>query len=190
MGLGDTTEGWGGLTRLLHWAMAVNILFMLGLGFYMANVKMDLMAQFALVQTHKSWGFVAFSLAVVRVGWRLAGPRGPDLPAEVSGWRRSAAGINHALLYILMFTMPLSGWLMASASPLQDLYGIQNMVFGLFDMPDPFVPGDAGLEDVFHWVHVFSALTLGLVLLLHVAAALEHHFIARNNVLRRMLIGR
>jgi cytochrome b561 len=105
-------------------------------------------------------------------------------------WERIAARISHPMLYVLMFALPLSGWLMASASPLQDLYSIQNMVFGAFALPDPFTPGDPALEDAFRSVHVFCALTLTILLFVHAAAALKHHFVARNNVLRRMIAGR
>jgi cytochrome b561 len=88
-----------------------------------------------------------------------------------------------------MFAMPISGWLMSSASPLQDLYGIQNMVFDLFEMPDPFIPGDSDLEELFSSIHYWCSWGLTLVLAAHVGAALKHHFINKDNVLRRMLKG-
>jgi len=94
------------------------------------------------------------------------------------------------MLYILMFAMPISGWLMASASPMQEMYSIENMVFEVFALPDPFNPGDMGLEGVFRGIHIFCALMLSLVLMLHTAAALKHHFIDRDNVLTRMITGR
>ena len=190
MGLGDTEQGWGWVTRALHWVMAALILFMLGLGFYMANVKMDLMVQFELVQTHKSWGFVVFTLALIRVGWRLTRRASPPPPAATARWEASAARLSHALLYVLMFAMPLSGWLMASASPMQEAYSIENLVFGVFAMPDPFNPGDAGLEGLFRGVHIACALALSLLLVVHAAAALRHHFVHRNNILTRMITGR
>ena len=188
MGLRNTTTGWGWLARLLHWTIAAIILFMLGLGVYMTQIVTDVFEQFPLFQTHKSWGFVVFVLALIRVVWRLFNPA-PPLPDHMSGIERLGAHAGHWALYLLMFALPLSGWLMSSASPLQDLYGIKNMVFGLFEMPDPYVPGDGDLEDWFGAIHYWCAWALGLVLAAHAGAALKHHFVNRDNVLRRMIKG-
>ena len=96
---------------------------------------------------------------------------------------------GHLAIYVCLVAMPLSGWLMASASTLQDTYGIKNMVFGLFELPDPFQPGSAELEQLFRRIHFYIALALSLLLLGHLAAALKHHFFNRDNVLRRMISG-
>ncbi|TYO90861.1 cytochrome b [Oceanicella actignis] len=183
-------EGWGLPTRLLHWSMAGVILFMLGLGFYMSNAPIDIYAQFAWVQLHKSWGFVAFALAVLRIAWRLFEGRSPAPPPGMSRAERALARAGHLSLYALMIAMPVTGWLMASASPLQDAYGIRNMVFGLFELPDPFRPGDQAMADALRRAHFLCALALSAVVAGHAAAALRHHFVLRDNVLRRMLIGR
>ena len=83
--------------------------------------------------------------------------------------------------------MPLSGWLMASASPLQDRFGVKNKVFGLFEMYDPFVPGNEALTSFFAQVHFYSAIALSALLLGHAGAALWHHFHHKDDVLRRMV---
>ncbi len=189
MGLRNTSAGWGLAARLLHWAMAGVILFMFGLGIWMSNFVPDVFEQFGLVQLHKSWGFVVFALALVRVIWRLMNPA-PPLPAHMGGLERTFAHAGHLALYVLMFAMPLTGWLMASASELQELYGIRNMVFGLFEMPDPFVPGSKPLEDLFRAAHFWCGVALGLTVLGHAAAGLKHHFVNRDNVLTRMITGR
>ncbi len=188
MGLRNTTTGWGWMARLLHWSVAGIILFMLGLGVYMTQFVTDVFEQFPLFQTHKSWGFTVFVLALVRLVWRFFSPA-PALPGHMSGLERFAAHASHWALYVLMFAMPLSGWLMSSASPLQDLYGIRNMVFDLFEMPDPFVPGDVDLEELFATIHYWCAWGLGAVLAAHVGASVKHHFVNRDNVLRRMVRG-
>ena len=86
-----------------------------------------------------------------------------------------------------MLLMPLSGWLLASASPVQDLLQMQNLVFGAFALPDPFVPGTDRLEAVFHRVHTTAAVGLAVVLALHAAAALRHQFVDRDHLLARMI---
>lgn len=189
MALRNDSESWGWPARLLHWVMAGLILFMLGLGWYMTGFVTDIYEQFDLFQTHKSWGFVVFALALVRIAWRLSG-RSPDWPAHMPAWERLAARGAHLALYALMLLLPVSGWLMASASELQDLYGIRNMVFGLFELPDPFVPGDKALEDLFREVHHMAAFAMAVLVAGHVAAALKHHFVNRDSVLRKMIRGR
>ena len=186
MAIFNTAERWGSITKFLHWSMMLVIFGLVGMGIYMTDYLDDLEA-YDLIQTHKSWGFVAFSLAALRVVWRLLSPKTPDLPEAMPKWERMAAQGIHIALYVLIFALPLSGWLMASASTVQDLYGIPNMVFGLFAMPDPFVPGDAALSKFFAGVHETCVKLLFLCLALHVGGALKHHFVARDAVLRRML---
>ena len=189
MGLRNTSEGWGWLARLFHWVMSAIILFLIGLGFYMTNFVTDVFEQFALTQTHKSWGFTVFVLVLLRMVWRIMNPT-PALPSDMPGWERTVAHLGHFALYALMIAMPLSGWLMSSASELQELYGIKNKVFGLFEMPDPFVPGSSELEDIFATIHFLCAIALTLTLVGHIGAALKHHFVKKDNVLKRMVIGR
>jgi cytochrome b561 len=83
--------------------------------------------------------------------------------------------------------MPLSGWVMASASPTQDLLQMQNLVFGRFPLPDPWVPGVASIETTAWWTHTIAAVALALLLALHAAAALRHQFVDRDHLLARML---
>lgn len=184
----NTDRTWGWTARLLHWSMALMLLGLVGLGLWTAEVETDMYAQLELVQIHKSWGFVAFALALLRLVWRALN-RTPDAPAHASRLANLAAAGGHAALYVLMFALPLTGWLMASASPLQELYGIQNMVFGLFALPDPFNPGDQDLQEALRAAHFWSAMGLLAMVGLHAAAALKHHLLDRDAVLRRMSWG-
>jgi cytochrome b561 len=188
-GIGNTASTWGWPARLLHWLMAGLILFQLGLGFRMVQLVSDVYVQFNLYQTHKSWGFVIFVLALARIGWRLA-HKPPEMPAGMSALDIAAARGAHLALYFLMLLLPITGWLMASASTLQETYGLKNMVFTWFELPDPFQPGSKELEGVFRTVHTWAAFGLAVILLGHTAAALRHQFIRRDGVLRRMIRGR
>ncbi len=190
MRLANTAESWGWGARLLHWTMAALILFQLGLGIRMTTFTADLVTRFDLTQMHKSWGSVIFVLALLRLGWRLASRANPGLPAGTPAWQAHAAGISHAFLYLLMLALPLSGWVAAAASPTQDLLGIDNMVFGRFALPDPWVPGVKSLADAAATFHSLGALLLAGLLGLHVAAALKHRLVDRDNVLSRMTFGR
>jgi cytochrome b561 len=187
MPLRDDAAGWGWLTRLLHWTMAGLILFQLGLGLWMTRAP-DISLRVALTQTHKSWGSVIFGLALLRLGWRLANRRRPPLPT-MPRWQARAALWSHRLLYLGMLILPLSGWVMASASPVQDLLGIDNLVFGRWPLPDPWIPGNAGIEAIAHGVHATAAALLAALVALHAAAALRHQFVLRDGLITRMIRG-
>ncbi len=189
MGLRNTDQGWGWPARFIHWLMAALILFQLGLGFWMVNLVADVYQQFSLYQTHKSWGFVIFCLALLRVLWRVFNPP-PPTPEAMTYWEERLARAGHLALYVLMLTLPVSGWLMAAASTLQETYGLKNMVFTWFELPDPFQPGGKPLEEALKTIHAWAAFGLAVLVAGHVAAALRHHFIQRDNLLRRMIFGR
>ncbi|MEM7497441.1 MAG: cytochrome b [Pseudomonadota bacterium] len=192
MAVRNTTETWGVLARALHWAMALLIPGLLALGLYMVQVLGDdpgtMVLRFELTQTHKSFGFVAFALAVVRIGWRWSNAT-PAVPSK-SRLTALMARVGHLALYGCMVVLPVSGWLMASASPMNDpdaFFPVKNMVFGMFELPDPFPRGDEVLSDSLGAVHFYAAMMLIVLVMGHVAAALKHHFVDRDMVLRRMI---
>jgi cytochrome b561 len=186
----DSAAGWGWISRLLHWSMAALILFQLGLGLWMTRFVPDLLQRFSLTQLHKSWGFVILVLALLRLAWRGLSRTRPPLPAGMPRWQVEAAGASHRLLYAFMLLMPLSGWILASASPTQDLLGMQNLVFGRLPLPDPFVPGIAWLERAAGSLHASAAICLAALVALHAGAALRHQFVDRDGLLGRMISGR
>lgn len=179
--------GWGLTARLFHWGMAALVLFQAWLGVRAAFFTPDLGARFDLVQRHKSWGTLILALALARLAWRLARGRPPG---HGPVWRRRLAAGVHATLYVLLLALPLSGWVMVSAAPLQDLLGMRNMVFGLFALPDPWVPGSERVEALAATAHLWAAVVLAAALALHVAGALWGQFGARDHALRRMILGR
>ena len=186
----NTKTSWGWPSRAIHWITAGILLWTMGLGVYMTNFVQDPLQQFALTQTHKSWGFLVFALAVMRVVWLAIARRRPALPEHCKPYERAGAHISHTVLYISIFLLPLSGWVMSAASPLQDLLNIENMVFTWFAMPDPWVPGVASIEKTASAIHYYAGIVLGLTLLAHVGAALKHHLIDKDTVLTRMTWGR
>ncbi|QQM31757.1 cytochrome b [Martelella lutilitoris] len=179
----NTRHGYGAVAILFHWVMALLILGMLGLGLYMVRLPQSDPDAFALFQLHKSIGFVVLTLAALRLLWRAVNPS-PKLPAEMPVWEKGVAHLGHAGLYAMMFLLPLSGWLLVSASP----WGIPTIVFDLFEVPHLPVPGDkAGTAALAAAVHEYGAYFLILLIAGHVAAAFKHHFIARDETLKRMV---
>lgn len=184
---------WHPVLRVLHWSMAAMLLAMVGAGLVMARAAETAAASgdfsarvlglsiFEAYQLHKSVGVVLFALVLFRLVWRLT-YRSPELPSAMPRTERLAALGTHAILYALMLTMPLTGWLLASASPL----GIPTLVFGVLPLPHPIGP-DADTEAVLSGLHLAGGLALLALAGLHVAAALKHHFIDRDDVLRAML---
>ena len=196
MGIRNTETGWGWPHRLLHWGIAIAILGQLSVGFYMVNVLEGtadrMLARNQLPQIHRSWGTVVFALVVLRVVWRLANPV-PVPPAGMGRAQRHLSEGVHLALYVLMLALPLSGWLMATSSPLNDPdnYPVQirNMVFGLFALPDPYPEGDRAVTAFWASVHAWAAGAMAVLFALHVAGALKHHLVDRDGVLRRMVAG-
>nr|WP_272211891.1 cytochrome b [Marinicella sp. W31]MDC2877781.1 cytochrome b [Marinicella sp. W31] len=179
----NTRSAYGAVAILFHWVMALLILSMLGLGLYMVRLPQSDPAAFTLFQLHKSIGFVVLAFAVLRLAWRAVNPS-PRLPADMPLWEKGVAHLGHTGLYALMFLLPLSGWLVVSASP----WGIPTIVFNLFEMPHLPVPGDKAQTEALAAVfHEYAAYFLILLIVGHVGAAFKHHFIARDETLKRMV---
>jgi cytochrome b561 len=162
----------------LHWGVAALIFAAFPLGVYMHELPLS-PDKLRLYSYHKWLGVTVFALAVLRVTWR-ATHAPPPLPAAMPRWQQLAAHGLHYLLYILIFAVPLSGWLMSSAK------GFQTVWFGVLPLPD-LVPKDKALGDLLKEVHeTLNFVLLGAVLA-HVGAALKHQFIERDGILARMV---
>ncbi|MEO2279840.1 cytochrome b [Pseudoalteromonas pernae] len=163
--------------RALHWAMAALIISMLSAG--LAMVKSLDVWQVALLSLHKSTGVLAAVLVIFRFINRLSQPQ-PVLPIDIPNWQQKAAHGTHYALYLLMFLMPISGLLMQyfAARPVS--------VFTLFNIAGA-PSADIKLYAVFVIVHSFLALSLIGLIALHALAALYHHFIRKDGVLKSML---
>jgi cytochrome b561 len=180
MTLRNTTAAWGGVAKSFHWIVAALILVQFGLG-WVAEQWPRSLAKVELFVWHKSVGVLVLALVVARIGWRLFNPPPAPVPQVSVGERRAARAV-HALLYVVIVAMPLSGWVINSAAnfPLK--------VFWLFPLPAIVPPGDA-LKEVAETVHLTLFWILAALVAAHVAAALRHHFAARDDVLVRMLPG-
>jgi cytochrome b561 len=177
MPLRNTTRSWGSVSKTLHWIIVLLIINQ----WVIAQRAEDLTGfqKFTTLNWHKWFGITILMLAVIRLAWRLVNPV-PDLTAETKPWERILAKVSHFLLYLLIFAMPLSGWMMSSAKA----YGVSW--FNLFQLPN-LVGKDDRLYELLHDVHETLFAALLTVAVLHVAGALKHHFIDRNDVLKRML---
>ncbi len=174
--LRSTVKKWGPVTRILHWGMLL-LVGAIAVGYYMTDLPLGA-AKLKIYALHKSVGLTLLMLAALRLAWRM-GERRPPLPPLPVWQARAAAGV-HALLYALMFAIPLSGWLYNSAAhfPLQ--------WFRLVNLPALVAP-DPALKVLAKQAHEIGVLLLIGLVMLHAAAALKHHFVDRDATLRLML---
>ena len=173
-------QHYGSTAKILHWAVAGLLVAQYALA-NLAELAAEAGAQvrqIALLANHKSVGVSILALALVRLAWRAA-HRPPPLPAAMPRWQAVASKVSHGLLYALLLAMPLSGWLMSSASA----YSVSW--FNLLQLPDLLAP-DAELKEVFEGIHESLALLLAAVAGMHILAAFKHALIDRDGVLRRM----
>jgi cytochrome b561 len=171
------TGGYGGTAIALHWLTAALVVFNLGLGISMAPLPIS-PTKIQWYLTHKSVGITVFLLTGARLLTRLVA--GAPAPVAMPDWQRRAATAVHMLLYVLLFVIPISGWLYSSAT------GVQVVYVGTVPLPD-LVSKDRSLAAVLKGVHVALNLSLVALVVVHAAAALRHHFVDRDPVLARML---
>jgi cytochrome b561 len=179
MTLKDSSAGYGLVSVLLHWASAILIAALIGLGWTFADLprgpERDLYAGL-----HVSLGILFLLVALARVGWRLASGMPPSV-ARGSALERRLAPIVHRLLLATMVLLPVAGLvLLASIGRTPHLFGLP--------VPVPFVPESHALHEAAELVHKAGAnLVLLPLLALHVLGALKHHLLDRDATLRRML---
>ena len=187
--LNRTSERYTVIAVLLHWIIAILILGQIAGGALMVNLGDNALSlKFQIYQWHKSFGITILVLSLIRLMWRLT-HRPPALPDGMSSVERIGARFSHIGFYVLMVTIPLIGWATVSASPYAA--SVPTYLFGVIPWPHlPFFEGVVDREFVagrIAEIHkILAFLTLGLFIL-HVGAALKHHFVNKDGVLARML---
>jgi len=174
----NTPERYGAVSQLLHWTVVALVITQFVLGFTAAGMPIS-MQRLVLLARHKSFGMTILALAILRLLWRLFSPA-PALPAGMPPLQKTAAHLSHALLYALLISMPIVGWITSSASHLTVTW------FGLFAFPNLVGP-DQELAKLAKATHAAMAWTLLVTASLHALAALWHHFVHKDSVLLRML---
>jgi cytochrome b561 len=179
--LRNTEDSWGAVARGLHWLIAVLVIAQFVIGSVAEEMKLT-PAKLDLFVWHKSIGVTVLALAVLRLLWRLANPP-PAMPAGTPRWEHRLAALGHWALYALIFVVPISGWLVSDASR------VPFKAYYVVPMPD-IIETSRSLQEAAEEVHEVLTMTLLVVVIVHIAAALRHHFLLHDDVLRRMLTGR
>ena len=175
-----TTERYTLTAIALHWVLGLGIIGAFCVGLYMADLPFS-PTRLKLFNWHKWAGITILVLSVLRLLWRLT----HRPPADVAGprWQQLASHAVHYALYALFFLVPLAGWAYSSSA------GFPIVWFGVLPLPD-FVPVDKALAEVMKERHEQLAWAMAILVGLHVAAALKHHFVDRDGLLNRMRPGR
>lgn len=181
------TARYSAVAIALHWLIAALILTNIALAWTFTRMPQGL-AWFQVIQWHKSVGITVLLLSLVRLGWRLANPA-PPLPDTLKPWERTAAQAVHWGFYLIMIGLPLTGWVMVSAS----LRGLPTLLYGvvpwphigpIHDLPVPARKAWSHYSETGHGILAWIAYAL---VVLHVGAACKHLFLDRDGVVGRMI---
>lgn len=177
----DPGKRYGGVAIAFHWLLALAIVVSFSVGLYMADLPFS-PTRLKLFNWHKWAGIAILALSAVRLLWRLS-HRPPALPTSITlgmpGWQRIAHSATHVLMYVFFFAVPLTGWAYSSAA------GFPVVWFGVLPLPD-FVPADKALAELIKSWHGWAAYGLAVLVVVHVVAALKHHFVDHDELLGRM----
>jgi cytochrome b561 len=171
-------ERWSAVSQGFHWLIVVLILVMAYLGLTMVDLR-DTPHKVFMYMLHKSIGISILGLVALRLGWRLYAGRPSEIPG-IPGWQARMAGLAHGALYLLLFAVPLSGWLLNSST------GFPLRWFNLVNLP-PLASRSDALHAVARPLHEWLFWALVALALAHAAAAIYHHLFQRDDTLVRML---
>jgi cytochrome b561 len=178
----NSTTRWGWPAKTLHWVGAIIILLLLGHGWWMTHMtpRPERLANYA---GHSALGYDFLVLLVLRLLWRWLNPV-PELPADLKPWEWLAARAGHISLYVLMFVVSLTGWLVATTFRVP----MTKDVFGI-NFPAIVTTVERPVRQWIEGSHMVLAYVLAAVVVVHIIGALRHHVLKRNDVLRRMTWG-
>ncbi len=161
----------------LHWTVAGLVITLLAMGWIMTDMSAS-PTKLQIVTWHKWGGITVLALFFARTLWRLTHPVPPSLPGPL--WQQRAANLVHASLYVLLLVQPLSGWLYSSAA------GRQVVYLNLIPLPN-LIGRNPAAGALFKELHDTCGTLLAALVAVHILAALKHHFVDRDDTLRRML---
>jgi len=175
-------SGYSAIARLFHWSIAVLVLLMIPAGLVMVTEGLPRAVQNTLFIFHKNTGLVILFLVLLRFLYRKVNPP-PSLPESLPGWQKTAAILNHGILYVLLFLMPIAGYVRVKAGdfPIEalDALGVPSLV-----------PKSESLANFASLVHATGAFLLIAFVSLHLLAAAYHGLVRRDGVVARMARGR
>ena len=177
---GSRPSRYGAVAQAAHWLVFLLVAALFGIAWYMTDLPLG-PEKIRIYNLHKSIGVLVLGLMLLRLLWRQVSPP-PELPPDMAAWERAAARASHLLLYALLLVQPVIGIVHSWSA------NFPVVVFGLFTLPSLTAPSER-LKDLLVALHAWVGWALLALIALHAAAALRHHFVLRDDVLRRMLPG-
>lgn len=178
----NTTSSFGFVAKSFHWVISFLIIAMLVFGYFLENYN-DTPIQEIVYNTHKTIGIIILTLVVMRLGWRWFNIQ-PGYSSTLPPAYKIIVRLAHYAIYLVIIAMPISGWVMATAA------GHVPHFLGWFYFPMPGISLNEQLAGQAFQVHNTLAIILIVLVSLHVLAALFHHIVLKDNVLKRMLPGK
>lgn len=175
----NTLEGYGSVSKFFHWTIAVLFLVQVTIGATMGDIA-NKFARSQVYTFHKSLGLTILTLMILFIAWSLTNKK-PAWPGSMPSWERVSAKAVHYALYVLFILTPITGWWMSTAS------GHAPNVYWLFTWPMPSVAKNKSVAEFYGTWHEILAYLVTSVVIIHFLAALKHHFISKDNVLKKML---
>ena len=170
---------YGLVTRVLHWTVAVLIIALLCLGWYMVDLSYYDRWYNTSLEWHKALGMVALVAGAVKLCWAM-GSRAPAPLVSMAAWERSSARAMHWTLFAMMVAIPATGYIISTSA------GEGIAVFGWFEVP-AVLASNEGLRDLAITLHYYLAYITAFLVMLHATVALKHQFVDRDGTLRRIL---
>jgi cytochrome b561 len=164
----------------LHWIIAILVIANIGIAELTEDLSRE--ARGPYMDVHKAFGITVLVLTLARIAWRL-GHKPPPMPASMPAWQTATARITHFAFYLLLFALPLSGWLWMSTYPAPVSY------FGLFEVPVLPVAGQEALGETLHEGHEVMGKAMLALVVLHILGAFKHLLVDKDGVFGRMLPG-
>ena len=174
----NTENTYGSIAKIFHWLIALAILSLISVGFFMESMEPS-PEKWELYGMHKASGVMVLGLVILRILWRFSG-KVVQPPANLPNILKLGAHAGHFMLYVFMLSMPISGILMSYFG------GHDVSVFGLFTI-QAATEKSFSLAGIFHQTHTLGIWAFIAIIVMHIGAALYHHFIRRDNVLMRMI---
>jgi len=177
--LKNSPEKYGTISKILHWGIALLVLALIALGWYMTSLDYYHPWRHRTLSLHKSVGVLVFILFMIKILWLIKNPT-PKISDKLKKWERIAAWIVHKFLFAIICILPITGYIMSTSS------GSSISFFGMFEIAPLFTAGE-NARDISENIHEIIAYSTLAVAILHIAAALKHHFIDKDDTLKKML---
>jgi len=179
--LKNSESHYGAVTKVFHWMLFLMLTFSVVGGNFLVSLPKGA-EKLEMIGMHKSFGAVILTLIIARFFWRLINVAPKDV-TDTPDIQKILANVMHWGLYVLMFAQPISGILMTQSA------GYPISFFGLFEFP-MWLDKDKSLAEFFRSVHGVIWIMLAVAVFGHVSAALQHHFIKKDNTLKKMMPGK